>query len=187
MPAQRSLLDELVAAGRGCVALIVGDRRAAAWFDLSPRGLVGSFIALLVALTLSAYWPTLLGVRMQPGAPTLELLGGAILFVTQLVASAILLRQIGRLDGLVPYIVADNWATFYAILISALLAAVGMGPIVFILLIVAIVVEINIARLIVTLTTTQIVMFIIARLVGGLAGWLVVAAMFPSSADTLPV
>ena len=39
--------------------------------------------------------------------------------------SAIVLRQLKRLDGLVPYLVADNWATFYITVFSTVLALVN--------------------------------------------------------------
>ena len=79
-----------------------------------------------------------------------------------------MLRQIGRLDGLVPYLVADNWATFFITIISTLLSLAGIGDefAIIALGILVIIVEINIARLIVTLPGLQIAMFLIAQLVG---------------------
>ena len=67
-----------------------------------------------------------------------------------------MLRQIGRLDGLVPYLVADNWATFFITIVSTLLTLVGIGDefAIIALGILVIIVEVNIARLIVTLPAT---------------------------------
>ena len=66
MPARTTtLFEELTAAGRGVVALVVGDRRASDYFDFSRRGLYGSFIALLLAQLLAAYGPLVLGARME--------------------------------------------------------------------------------------------------------------------------
>src|SRR3546814_4223802 len=45
-----------------------------------------------------------------------------ILVALQIGYSAIVLRQLKRLDGLVPYLVADNWATFFITLGSTALA-----------------------------------------------------------------
>ena len=40
-----------------------------------------------------------------------------------------MLRQIKRLDALVPYLVADNWVTFFLTLIVAALVAAGSAAI----------------------------------------------------------
>lgn len=175
------MLDELVAAGRGCLALVRGDRSAPAFFDFSRRGLAGSFIALLVAQAVAAYGPVFFGAHPEPGAITRGLFMAAVLFVAQVACSALLLRQIGRLDGLVPYLVADNWAALYISLLSAVLTMLGFAGDFAILAIgiLVLVVEVNIARIVVTLTGVQVVMFIVAQLVGVFIGWLFLAAIFP--------
>jgi hypothetical protein len=181
-----TLFEELTAAGRGVLALIVGDRRASDYFDFSRRGLAGSFIALLIAQLIAAYGPILLGERPAPGVITKAMIMVAILFAAQVGCSAIVLRQIGRLDGLGPYLVADNWATFYITLLSAILSQIGFGGEValFVIGILVIVVEINIARVIVTLSALQIAMFLIAQLVGVSIGLIVVGVLFPGEAAT---
>jgi hypothetical protein len=162
----------------------VGDRRASDYFDFSRRGLAGSYNALLVAHLVSAYVPILLGDRPAPGAITKAMIMVAILFAAQVGCSAIVLRQIGRLDGLGPYLVADNWATFYITLISAILSQIGFAGDValFVIGILVIVVEINIARVIVTLSALQIAMFLIAQLVGVSIGLIIVGVLFPGEA-----
>ena len=52
-------VDKALSAGRGVLALVVGDRKAPQYFDLSQRGLVGSFIALLAVTLLSVALPAL--------------------------------------------------------------------------------------------------------------------------------
>lgn len=186
MPARpTTLLEELAAAGRGVVALIIGDRRAPNHFDFSRRGLYGSFIALLLAQLISAYGPLLLGAQPEAGTITRVLSMVAILFAAQVGFSAIVLRQIGRLDGLGPYLVADNWATFYITVGSAILGQLGFsGEIaLFAIGILVIVVEVNIARLIVTLSPMQIAMFIVAQLVGVSVGLILVGVIFPTPAE----
>ena len=186
MPARpTTLLEELSAAGRGVVALVVGDRRASDYFDFSRRGLYGSFIALLVAQLLAAYGPLLLGAQPEPGAITRALVVVAILFAAQVGFSAIVLRQIGRLDGLGPYLVADNWATFFLTLFSAILGQIGFsGELALVGIgILVIVIEINIARIIVTLSALQIAMFLIAQLVGVSVGLILIGLLFPPAAD----
>lgn len=169
------------AAARGCIALLMGDRRAAGYFDFSQRGLAGSFIAFLAAALFNAVAPALYGVPQTPGAMTRGLILVAFLFAAQLGFIALLLRQIGRLDGLVPYLVADNWATFFITILTAILTLVGIGDQFGIIAIgiLVIIVEINIARLIVTLPGLQVAMFIIAQLVGVTLALLLIGLVLP--------
>lgn len=178
---QTTLLEEMRAAARGCIALLMGDRRAAGYFDFSQRGLAGSFIAFLAAALFNAVAPALYGVPQTPGAMTRGLILVAFLFAAQLGFIALLLRQIGRLDGLVPYLVADNWATFFITILTAILTLVGIGDQFGIIAIgiLVIIVEINIARLIVTLPGLQVAMFIIAQLVGVTLALLLIGLVLP--------
>jgi hypothetical protein len=178
-----TITGEMAAAARGVLALVVGNRRAPEYFDFSERGLVGSFIAFLMVAALNAVLPKLLGVA-GPGSSVFRAVAMvAILFALQIGFSAIVLRQLKRLDGFVPYLVADNWATFYITIASTMLALFGLsGDMAIILLgILVIVVEINIARLIVTLSPLQIAMFLIAQLVGVSIGLILVGILLPLS------
>ena len=179
-----SIIDEMVAAARGCALLLVGNREAPRHFDFSRRGLIGSFIALLAATAFSAYFPALLGMGPRDSI-TRGLLMSALLFALQIGFSAIVLRQIKRLDGLTPYLVADNWATFFLSLITTFLALVGFGGDFAMVVtgLVVLVIEINIARLVVTLTPLQIAMFLIAQVVGVSIGLIVLGAMVPLPPD----
>ncbi len=170
-----TLIEELMAAGRGVFGLLIGDRQAPSYFDLSPRGLAGSFIAFLIVTALNAALPILLGIELPPGAYSRSLAVVAILYTLQVGFSAIVLRQLKRMDGLLPYLVADNWSTFFLTLVSAALASAGLtgDAMVLILGLVIIILEINISRLLVTLSPLQIAMFIIARLVGASIGILI--------------
>jgi hypothetical protein len=176
-----TIVEELTAAARGVLALVVGNRRAADYFDFSLRGLAGSFIAFLSVTALQAVIPVMLGARGPEASVFRAITTVAILFSLQVGFSAIVLRQLKRLDGFVPYLVADNWATFFVTLGSTLLLMVGLGGDIAIILIgiLVIVIEINIARLIVTLTPLQIAMFLVAQLVGVSIGLLLVGVVFP--------
>ena len=179
---QKSFIDELVAAGRGVVALIVGDRKAPQYFDLSQSGLIGSFIGLLAVTFLSAVLPLVLPGAGADYSIARSAIIAVILFAFQIGFAAIVLRQMKRLDGLRPYVVADNWASVYISVGQLLLSFVGFqGDLAFFALsILVIVVEINIARLIVTLSPLQIAMFMIAQLVGVAIALIIVGAVFPS-------
>jgi hypothetical protein len=180
---QTTIFEEMRAAARGLLALITGDRKAATYFDFSQRGLAGSFIAFIAITGLNATLPTVLGASGPAASISRSVLMVVVLFALQIGFAAIVLRQLGRLDGLVPYLVADNWATFFITLGSTALALVGFsGDMALIAIgILVIVVEINIARLIVTLSPLQIAMFLVAQLVGVSIGLLLLGAMFPLS------
>ena len=173
----------MAAAARGVLALVVGDRKAPDYFDFSQRGLVGSFIAFLAVTAVNAVLPKVLGIAGPDSSAFRAVAMVAILFALQIGFSALVLRQLKRLDGLVPYLVADNWATFYITIASTILALFGLsGDMAIILLgILVIVVEINIARLIVTLSPLQIAMFLIAQLVGVSIGLILVGSLLPLS------
>jgi hypothetical protein len=176
---QSTFAEEMMAAGRGVLGLLVGDRQAGSYFDLSNRGLAGSFIALLLITALNAVLPIVLGSESESIAR--NVLTVVLLFVLQIGFSIIVLRQVNRMDGLVPYLVADNWATFFLTLVSAALAAAGFANdfTLIVLGVIVIIVEVNIARLIVTLPPLQIAMFLIAQLVGVSIGLAVISFAFP--------
>ncbi len=176
-----TFIEEMTAAAKGCLALLLGRRNAASFFDFSQRGLVSSFIAFLFATALNAYLPLLLRLDIPPGSITRGLVTSGLLLGLQIGFAALVLRQLGRLDGFTPYLIADNWATFFFTLISLALVVVGFpGDVaLFAIGIVVIVVEINIARLIVTLSPLQIAMFLIAQMVGLSIGLLLLAFFMP--------
>ena len=179
--AQKSstFLDELVNAARGCFALLTGNRQAVTWFDFSQRGLVGSLIAFVIASALSAFGAQLFGMPSAPGIATQALIQGAMLFLIQVGVSYVVLRWMGRLDGFLPFLVADNWATFFTSILALALILFG-GPSDIVLLaiaIVVVVVEVNIARLIVTLAPWQIATFIVAQLVVSAVALLMLGAL----------
>jgi hypothetical protein len=176
---QTTFVEEMMAAGRGVIGLLTGDRTAGSFFDLSQRGLAGSFIALLLITALNAVLPIMLGSEGE--SITRGVFTVALLFALQVGFSVIVLRQVNRMDGLVPYLVADNWATFFLTLVSAAIAAGGLANdfTLIVLGVVVIVVEVNIARLIVTLPPLQIAMFLIAQLVGVSIGLALIGLLFP--------
>lgn len=186
-----TFIDELVSAGRGVIALITGDRKAASYFDLSLRGLTGALIVFLGVNVFMAYAPAL----MRPAAETGGVGTGIGLIVSLALAAipvalaALVLRQVKRLDGFVPFLVADFWANSYLSVAMALLlftglpfelTVIGLG-------VVVLIVEINIARLIVTLPPLQIATFVIAQFAGGLVGVMLLGALIGGPAADVPV
>lgn len=179
-----TLIEELTRAARGVAGLVIGDRKAPGYFDFSQRGLYGSFIAYLLILALNAYAPILAGVPDSQGTVLRATLSNLILYGAQVAACALALRQLDRSSSFVPYLVANNWASFFFVVIALLvgLTSGGVGITLLILGILIIVVEINIARLVIGLTAMKVVLFLVAQLVGGGVGLLLITLIFPPTA-----
>lgn len=176
-----TLIEEMMLAGRGVLALLTGRRDAPRYFDLTLHGLAGSFVAFLVATTLNAYLPVLTGSAPEGTSASQALLIVALLYAVQMGFSAIVLNQLKRLDGLVPYLVAGNWGTFFITLLTVAISFLSLdGNLVLLMIgILVIVIEINTARIIVTLRPLQIVMFLVAQMVGVLLALTIVGMMLP--------
>jgi hypothetical protein len=174
-----TFLDELMAAARGCVALLIGNRQAPSYFDFSQRGLIGSLIAVTIAIDLAGFGPRLTGIDLPPGAATQSIIVNAALFVAQALTAFVALRQMGRQDGFIPYLVASNWVTLASALL--LLASTLLGPagvsILVRVVILALATFINIGRFIVTLTALQIGILFISQAVGVFLALAVVAVI----------
>ena len=178
-----TLTEEMLAAARGCVALLIGQRDAPRYFNFSYAGLAGSAIAVLVAVAIKAYLPVLAGGNSPAIAPAWQNFSiVTFLLVLQLAITWWYLRQIGRLDGFIPYVVASNWTALFFTFISIAIALLGVGDVAALLLvgIALLVLEINIARLIVTLTGWQIVIFMVVQAVGGFVGLMLIGLLIQS-------
>jgi hypothetical protein len=163
-----TFLDELMAAARGCLALLVGRRDAASYFDFSQRGLVGRLIATVVGIGLAGFGPMLGGASLPAGAATQSIIINTVLFIAQAATAFVALRQMGRQDGFIPYLVASNWVTLASavlLLIPTLLGPTGMVVLIFVAIL-ALVTFVNIGRFIVTLTPLQIGILFISQAVG---------------------
>jgi hypothetical protein len=176
-----TFLDELIAAARGCIALLLGRREAPSYFDFSQRGLVGSFIALLIAITFNGVLSTLAAPPELPSSISLSILLGLAAYVGQAGAAWLALRQMGRQDGFVPYIVASNWVALAIIVL--LLMSMALGPLGIVILAVVFVLAlasfINIGRFIVTLTPLQIGLLFLAEAAGFFVMLTIIAVMLP--------
>lgn len=176
--------EEAALAFRGCIALITGKRDSSTFFDFSQRGLIGSLIAAVVAIMLAAFGPQLLGLHLPAGAATQSVIVNGVLFVAQAGMAAVVLRQMGRQDGFVPYLVASNWVTLLSavlLLISTLFGEVGIVLLLGIA-IVALLTFINIGRFIVTLAPLQIALLFVSQAVGVFLALGIVALFLPAPA-----
>ncbi|UYN99357.1 MAG: hypothetical protein KIT02_15805 [Devosia sp.] len=181
MPQSQTFFEEASQAMRGCWALITGQRDVANWFDFSQRGLVGSLIAVVLALLLAGFGPLLLGLQAPAGAASQSVIMNAALFLAQAGMAWIVLRQMGRQDGFVPYLVATNWVTLLSgalLLISLLFGEAGMIMLM-VIVIVALLTFINIGRFIVTLKPIQIGLLFVSQAVGVFLALAVLAVLLP--------
>lgn len=185
MPEHNSnIVQEATDAFRGVVGLVVGDREAPRRFNLSNEGLVGSLIALLLITGISDYLPVLLG---HPGAMFRSFTSDTVLTALQWGCSALVLRQIGRFDGFVPYLIADNWATVFITIAITTFQLMGAGGDVLSLAVIVLllVVAVNIGRLVVGLPALQVATLIIAQLTGAAIGMLAIGMLFPIPPEAL--
>jgi hypothetical protein len=178
---QTSFLQEARAAARGVGALVVGRRDAHQRFDLTPSGVAGSLVALLLVMAINSAMPMFFG---QSGVLLRAVLNYAILFVVQMACAYVALRQLNRVDGFLPFVVADNWASVYVTIGALALSLVGVSEEIMSLplAVLILVISINIGRLIVTLQPLQVAMFVIAQMVGALVGSFLADLVLPLKA-----
>ena len=182
-----TFLQEAVEAARGLIAIVMGRRDAYRHFDLSYAGLFGSMAAFFIALLVNGFLPMLLGMSEQMAPAWQSILLALILFALQVGFATLVLRQFGRLDGLIPYLVTDNWATFYMTIVSVVMAIANIQSDIAVLplAVLILIIEINIARLIVTLSGWQIAAFLAAQFAGVFVAMIVFGGLFP--ANTMPM
>lgn len=179
-----TFLDELVAAVRGCVALLLGRREAPGYFDFSQRGLAGSFIALVVAFVLNGVIGNITAPPQSAGSFSESIIISLVAYAAQAGAAWLTLRQMGRQDGFVPYIVASNWVALA--IVSLLFMALFSGPLAILMLALAAALAIasfiNIGRFIVTLSPLQIVLLFLAEFAGAILAVGLIVLMLPMPA-----
>lgn len=178
----QTFIEEAVNAARGFVALVTGKRDASTYFDFSSRGLVGSLMAVLIAMLMAGFGPMLMGVPVPAGAPTQSIVINGVLFAAQAGMAWIVLRQMGRQDGFVPYLVASNWVTLASgllLLISTLFGDAGL-VLLLAIVVIALLTFVNIGRFIVTLSALQIGLLFISQTVGVFLALALVALFLPA-------
>lgn len=179
-----SYLDETRSALRGVVALILGDRKAPGYFDLSQHGLVGSFIALLGVLLLEIVVGMVIG-QIGSGQIFTTVFQTLLFYGAVTLAPRVLLTVLGRLDAFMPYLVALNWTNVFFTLIIVVLGLIGAPTLAFVVIIAAFIASINIARIIMTLRPMQIVMLFAVQLVGFLLALVILMMIFPLSPEQM--
>lgn len=175
----QSFFQEAADAAQGAWALIFGRSDSARYFDFSPRGVIGSFIALVLAVAISVFGPQLLGVAPASGSASSLAMLSLLIFALQIGAAYIVLQVMGRLDGFMPYLVADNWVNLFSAVVGAVTIVLFRGSDLVLLVvgILAIILEINIARRIVTLAPMQVAIFIAGQIIAQVVGLLLLGSV----------
>lgn len=158
-----TLIEEALEAGRGVFALLRGRRDASKHFNLTPHGLVGSFIALLIGFTLVSVVQSYGPVELSNMSLSQMLWRDVVTYAAVTATIGLILKLMNRGAQLLPYLVAGNWSGTFSSLLSAiglLFGPTAMGTASIVLLIAAVVVEINIIRFIVGLKSWSIVALI---------------------------
>lgn len=185
MPDQSSsFLQETASALRGVWALVVGDRSAASYFDLGQRGLVTSFLALILMIALQLGVSMALGFS-EPGGHARSVLQTALAYAGIAAASSLLLRALGRQDAFVPYLVTLNWSNVLFSALILVIALIGVAPAIYVVMVAAVIVSVNIARLIMTLRPGQIAMLILVQVIGFFAGLVLLSLVLPLTPEQL--
>ncbi len=183
MAKNTTIIDEMTASARGVVALLIGDKRAVGYFDFSQRGLAGSFIVMLFLVGFQAGMSMLVG----GSPPSLSVYREVTILVagvgSSMAATAMFLRQIGRLDRFAPYLTAHNWATFFMVVTATVLLLIGFPPSIILLALFAggLTAHINIGRLLVELSPLQIFVLFVVQVIGVLIGLVVYGIILPLS------
>ncbi|MGV3490810.1 MAG: hypothetical protein ACO1OG_05740 [Devosia sp.] len=176
-----SFAVEARSAFRGLLGLLTGDRGSPQHFDLSQRGLAGSFLACVLVLAAEAV--VLIG--LGRGSASQAVWQQVIAYIGWLGATSTYLRLIGRPDALLPQMVTMNWLQAALSIVTVALVPILGTPGIVAVLIIYIIVWVNIARLISTLRPGQMAALFACQFVGSLAAILVIMAVFPPSAAEL--
>lgn len=113
-----TLLDEMISAFHGFIAIITGKRDAEKHFNLTLYGLSGAAIALVISFAISTFVPSIIGDSSSTLSAPQALSFTAGVFVIQVGAAAIVLNQLNRLDGFVPYLVVDFYSTLFITILA---------------------------------------------------------------------
>jgi len=122
-----NLIDEIVAAARGCWGILVGDRIAANRIDGSWSGVATSVIAALMALGAQAMLQLPLPADVIAPMPLLVLFHLLAVNIAGFYGVYLFLRTKGKPFDLGSYITAHNWSNFFFLIIALLLAFVLPG------------------------------------------------------------
>jgi hypothetical protein len=157
---------------------VIGRQDASKHFDLTLRGLVGSFLPFLFSALLNAVVLRALlnAPELNPDAdialfnvmPWQSMLIVLGVYGVQIAFAAMILKNMQRMDGLVPFVIASNWLNFYLVAITLILLPLQLDPVITqpVLFCAFLVTLFNIGRLIATLSPTRTVFLLVGQFLG---------------------
>lgn len=122
-----SLIEEIVAAARGCWGILSGNRLEANRIDGSLAGIATSAIAVLISFGAQAMLRLPLPADVIAPMPLLVLLHLLAVNVAGFYGVYLFLRMKGNLGDFGSYITAHNWSNFFFLIIALPLAIVLPG------------------------------------------------------------
>lgn len=176
-----TLQQETVSAAQGSWRILIGRRDALSYFETDQRGLVSSFIALFVSIAVTLTTTAL----MHSGASAVSsfslIFTNLILYTSLVAASWVVLKVLGKADRFVPFLAVDNWLNAFISVILALTTFVGLtgDTVMFAAIIAGLAARINNARIVVGLNVSQIILLMVAQVVGVVVGLGVLGLFLP--------
>jgi hypothetical protein len=174
--------QEAAHAAQGSWRLLIGRRDAPGFFETDLRGLVSSFIALFVSIAVTLGTAAL--VRNGAGITSIALVfTNAVLYGALVITSWMVLRLVGKADRFVPFLTVDNWLNAFISIVLALAGLVGLSSevVMFAAIVAGLAARINNARLVVGLNVGQIVMLMVAQVIGVMIALGVLGLFIPVS------
>jgi len=122
-----NLIEEIMAAARGCWGIVSGNRRMADEIDGSWSGVSTSFIAILMALGAQAMLELPLPADVAAPMPLFVLFHLLAVNLAGFYGVYLFLRTKGRPFDFGSYVSAHNWSNFFFLVLALLLAFVLPG------------------------------------------------------------
>jgi hypothetical protein len=122
-----SLIEEIIAAARGCWGILAGNRAMANQLDGSWSGVATSTISVLVALGAQAMLQLPLPADVIAPMPLLVLFHLLAINIAGFYGVYLFLRTKGKPFDIASYIAAHNWSNFFFLIIALLLTFVLPG------------------------------------------------------------
>lgn len=176
-----SFQQEAINAAQGSWRLLIGRRDAPGFFETDQRGLVSSFIALFISIAVTLGTAALMRSGSSEVTSFSLIFTNVVLYAALVAASWVVLRVMGKTDRFVPFLAVDNWLNAFISIVLALAGLLGLTgeTVMFAAIVAGLAARINNARLVVGLNFGQIVMLMVAQVVGVVIGLGVLGLFLP--------
>lgn len=177
-----TLIEEARSALGGSWRLIVGRRDAPNYFFTDPRGLVSSFIALLMSVAATFLASAFVAPAGAEISTFSALVQNVLGYAGIMAPTWVIFNLLGFAGKFVAFVTVENWLTTIvnlAVTCAALVSGSSLlAMIVAVAAIASLVGRVNNGRLVVGMKAAQIAMLVVAQIVGTLAALLINVALF---------